>query len=197
MKVPLLLLCIAMTLSSSGLAEEVPFYVGTSTGKGSKGIYFYRLNMDSGEVSGGSLAAESQNPTFLAPHPSGKSLFAANEVKGGAVSAFRIQPDGSLAAINQQQARGDGTCHITVDPAGRHALVANYGGGSVAAVQIGTDGTLGEVTGFVQHTGSSVNPQRQKAPHAHSIYPDAAGRFVYSCDLGTDKVYVYKLDPEK
>jgi 6-phosphogluconolactonase len=42
-----------------------------------------------------------------------------------------------------------------------------------------------------------VNPQRQKQPNAHAIYPDAESRFVYVCDLGLDQVLVYRLDAEK
>ncbi|RYD99085.1 MAG: lactonase family protein [Sphingobacteriales bacterium] len=178
-------------------AEEIPFYVGTYTKKeGSKGIYHYKLNVDSGTVVGGELAAEVANPTFLALHPNGKVLFAAIESTGGAVGAFAIKPDGSLQLLNQQPSRGGGACHVWVDSEGKNVLVANYGGGSIAALPIGPDGSLREAAGFVQHTGSSVNPQRQKEPHAHSIYTDANSRFAYVCDLGLDKVLVYKFNPD-
>lgn len=176
-------------------AEELPFYVGTYTKKeGSKGIYHYRLNTESGVVSGGELAAEATNPTFLALHPNGSVLYAAIESSGGAVGAFAIQPDGKLKLLNQQSSRGGGACHVWVDSEGKNALVANYGGGSVAALPIQKDGSLREATGFVQHTGSSVNPQRQKEPHAHAVYTGPRSRFAYVCDLGLDKVLVYKFD---
>jgi 6-phosphogluconolactonase len=73
--------------------------------------------------------------------------------------------------------------------------VANYGGGSVACLPIGEDGRLGDATAFIQHKGSSVNPQRQREPHAHSINLDAANRFAFVADLGLDKVLVYRFDP--
>jgi 6-phosphogluconolactonase len=57
-----------------------------------------------------------------------------------------------------------------VDATGRNVLVANYGGGSIASLPIKSDGSIEDATAFIQHTGSSVNEQRQKEPHAHSIY---------------------------
>ncbi len=73
-------------------------------------------------------------------------------------------------------------------------MVANYGGGSVAALGIDEDGSLLKSTSFHQHEGSSVNERRQKAPHAHSIYPGPDNNFAYAPDLGIDKVMIYKLD---
>jgi 6-phosphogluconolactonase len=116
--------------------------------------------------------------------------------KGGAVSAFSIDAaTGKLTLLNQKSSRGPGPCHVTVDRLGKNALVANYGGGSVACLPIGEDGRLGDATAFIQHKGSSVNPQRQREPHAHSINLDAANRFAFVADLGLDKVLVYRFDP--
>src|SRR5262249_51818332 len=56
------------------------------------------------------------------------------------------------------------------------------------------DGKLGDSTSFVQHAGSSVNKQRQQAPHAHSINLDAANRFAFVADLGLDQVVIYRFD---
>jgi 6-phosphogluconolactonase len=47
---------------------------------------------------------------------------------------------------------------------------------------------------MVQHEGSSVNPDRQEGPHAHSINLDRANRFALAADLGLDKVLVYRFD---
>lgn len=194
---PLLLLLGSLCGMSLGeiTAAEARFYVGTYTKpEGSKGIYLQRLDLETGAISAPELVAEASNPSFLAFTPDGKRLYAATETSGGAVCGFAVQPDGKLQKLNEQPSRGDGPCHVSVDAAGKYVLVANYGGGSVAALPIAADGSLSPATGFAQHTGSSVNPGRQKEPHAHSIYPDAAGKFVYACDLGTDQVLVYALD---
>ena len=192
-------LCALSFLMSFVTAAELPFYVGTYTKPdGSKGIYHFRLNTETGALTGGELAAETKNPTFLALHPNRKFLYAANEVGGsGGVSAYAIEAGGKLRALNEQPSRGAGACHLVVDPAGRNVLVANYGGGNIAALPIKPDGSLAEASAFVHHRGSSVNQQRQKEPHAHAIYTDARAKFVYVCDLGTDHIDIYKFNPEQ
>jgi 6-phosphogluconolactonase len=89
---------------------------------------------------------------------------------------------------------GGGPAHVSVDRKGLNVLVANYGGGSVAVLPIDADGRLKPSTGFQQHTGSSVNPQRQKGPHAHAINLDPSDRFAYVPDLGLDKILIYRFD---
>jgi 6-phosphogluconolactonase len=175
-------------------------YIGTYTGGKSKGIYRAELDTATGKLSEPELAAETVSPSFLAIHPNRRFLYAANEIsnfkgtKGGGVSAFAIDPKtGKLTLLNQQSSVGAGPCHLVVDRTGKFALVANYGGGSVAVLPIKEDGSLGERTAFVQHKGSGANPQRQKGPHAHSVNLDAANRFAFVADLGLDRVLVYRL----
>jgi 6-phosphogluconolactonase len=181
-------------------AQKLWVYVGTYTGK-SKGIYFSELDMSSGELSAPVLAATTTRPSFLALHPNHRFLYAVNEVdsfagmKSGSVSAFAVDSQtGALTLLNQQPSRGGSPAHLTVDRQGKNVLVANYGGGSVAVLPIGQDGRLGPATGFVQHTGSSINRSRQEAPHAHSVVLDSANRFAFVADLGLDKVLIYQYD---
>jgi 6-phosphogluconolactonase len=182
-------------------SSSVLVYIGTYTGAKSKGIYVTRLDPATGALSAPQLAAESPNPSFLALHPARDFLYAANEIgdfegkKTGSVSAFAFDRlTGMLRLLNQQSSGGDGPAHLSLDRAGRNVLVANYGGGSVAVLPITPTGTLNPASQVVQHTGSSVNPQRQKEPHAHSIDADNANRFVYVADLGIDKVMIYAFD---
>ena len=186
-------------------AREYFVYVGTYTsgrGRVSEGIYVFRFDTTTGKASAPSLAGTTVNPSFLAVHPGGKYLYAANEVsefagKGvGAVGAFAIdRENGKLTLLNQASSAGSGPAHLTVDRTGKCVLVANYGGGSVAALPIKADGSLGEPASFIQHTGSSVDPNRQKEPHAHSINVSPDNRFAFAADLGLDKILIYKLDP--
>lgn len=193
----------AERLAAADSKGQTLVYFGTYTGPKSKGIYVCRLDPASGALSGLELAGETENPSFLAIHPGGRFLYAVNETgsgpnRAGYVAAFALDSaSGKLTAINKQPSGGGGPCHLVVDKAGRHVLLANYGGGSVAAFPIDKDGKLGDSTAFIQHTGSSVNPQRQKGPHAHSINLDAANRFAVAADLGLDKVLVYRFVPQK
>jgi 6-phosphogluconolactonase len=187
--------------ASSALAKECFVYFGTYTGPKSKGIYFSRFDQGNGALSSPELAVETKSPSFLAIHPNGKFLYAVGEVadfggkKAGSISAFRVDREsGKLTALNQQSSGGDGPCHLVVDRKGKFVLAANYGGGSVTSVEIKDDGSLGEVKSFIQHSGSSVNPDRQKAPHGHSINVDRSNCFAVAADLGLDKLLVYRFD---
>ena len=178
-------------------------YVGTYTETKSKGIYAYRFNPATGQLSSLGLAAESVNPSFLAIDPSRRFLYAANEISkyegrsSGGVSAFSIDAGtGKLTFLNEVSSRGAGPCHVTVDNTGKYVLVANYEGGSLAVFPILKDGRLGEASSFVQHKGASINPQRQEGPHAHSIYLSPDNRFALSADLGLDEVLVYRFDAD-
>lgn len=184
--------------------EKLRVYIGTYTSGGSKGIYLSELDLASGALSPPALVGETPNPSFVSIHPSGRYLFAVNEVgnfqgqKSGSVTAFAVDPkSGRLTQLNQQSSHGDGPCFITVDRTGRNVLVANYGGGSIAALPVGADGRLGEATAAIQHQGSSVDKGRQEGPHAHSINLDKANRFAFAADLGLDKVLVYRFSPAK
>lgn len=190
--------------SDPAKSDKLWVYFGTYTGKKSKGIYRAELDLATGKLTAPKLAAEAVNPSFLALHPTGRYLYAVGEVakfKGesaGGVVAFALDPKtGDLKPRNQQSSRGGGPCHIVVDAQGKQALVANYGGGSVAALPIGADGKLAPATAFIQHSGSSVDKKRQEKPHAHSINLDSANRFAFVADLGLDKIFVYRFDPAK
>lgn len=187
-------LLMAFSAVLSAQAADITFYVGTYTKPGgSKGIYKYKLDSETGKMSG-DLAAESASPSFLAIRPDRKALYAVNEGGGGSVSAFSMDESGGLQPLNKQSSKGGGPAHIWIDKTGKSVLVANYGGGSVAALPVQEDGSLAEAVGFIQHTGSSVHPSRQKGPHAHAIYTDLASTRAYVCDLGLDKVLIYKFD---
>ncbi len=184
-------------------AENPTFwvYIGTYTGAKSKGIYVCRLNSREGSWTTPALAAEMPNPSFLVAHPNGHYLYAASEVNdpklgGGAVMAYRIDSaTGKLTALNRQPSGGDTPCHVVMDKTGHSLIVANYGGGSITAFPVSSDGSLGVAASFIQHHGASVNPQRQKGPHAHGTAFDRDNHLAWVADLGLDQVLGYPIDP--
>ena len=186
-------------------ADKGPFYlayVGTYTTKQeSKGIYAYNFNPATGEFTSIGLVAETTDPSFVAVHPDGKHLYAVNEVgdfngqKSGAISSFEIdRKSGKLKFLNQVSTHGAGPCFVSLDKTGRFVLVANYDGGSVATFEIEPDGSLSLAKGFVQHSGSGTDKERQEGPHAHWIATSPDNRFALVADLGLDDVLVYKFD---
>lgn len=189
------------TTHAAGAAgrDDMLVYFGTYTQGTSKGIYVSRFDAKTGVLGEPSLAAESVNPSFVAVHPSGRFLYAVNEIdnfggeKAGAASAFAVDQSGALRPLNQSSTRGTGPCYISLDRAGKHALVANYGGGSVTVLPVGSDGRLGEATAFVQHETLEAGAAKPRRPHGHSIDLDPTGKFALVADLGLDRVYVYRL----
>ena len=182
------------------MANQVLVYIGTYTRRGSEGIYVYGFDPTSGALEYVSKATGIVNPSFLAIESQRRYLYSVTEVAkvdgkpGGAVAAYAIDAaTGELTHLNQQLSCGKGPCHLSVDQTGRFVLVANYGSGSVAMLPIQDDGRLGEATSSIQHEGSSVNPKRQRGPHAHSITVGPSNRFAFAADLGLDQVLIYEM----
>ena len=178
--------------------------VGTYTRTTSDGIYICEFDAETGDLDPVSSMAGAENPSFLALHPNGQTLYAASETeefdgeRQGALYAYSIDADtGRLSPINAVGSGGPGPCHVSVDATGCYLLAANYHGGSVCVAPINDNGSLEPLSCFIQHEGSSVNPDRQEQAHAHSINLDAQNRFAYVPDLGQDKVVIYRLDLDR
>ncbi|MEM1507530.1 MAG: lactonase family protein [Candidatus Bathyarchaeia archaeon] len=183
---------------------EIFAYVGTYTSKDGGEIYIYRMNPDSGALELVEKVKTLPNPSFLAVDSKHQNLYAVNEImdflgeRAGAVSAFSIDgKNGKIFFLNSKSSRGAGPCHISLDVSDRYIFVANYAGGSVCMLPRNQDGSLGDAASFVQHKGSSINPERQEGPHPHSVVIDPANRHAYVPDLGLDKIIIYELDLEK
>jgi 6-phosphogluconolactonase len=175
-------------------------FVGTQTTPGtSKGIYTYRFNENTGELSGQALAAEVEMPTFLALSPDGKHLYSANEAddfedhKSGGVTAFAVH-GAKLTKLDAVLAGGSGTCFISTDHTGRDVFVANYNSGSASSFRIERSGAVSDAVSNFQYHGHGPDADRQEGPHAHRAMPSPDNRFVLVNDLGLDCIHIYKLD---
>ncbi len=194
---------------SAGRQLEEPgsehlLFVGTYTKKDSKGIYSWRFSSQDGTLKPLGLAAETENPSFLAIHPKAWFLYAVNETGNfqgkptGSVSAFAIdQKTGALAFINKVASGGADPCDIVVDHTGHTAAVANYSGGSFALFPIKPTGDLGEASQVEKITGKGPNKARQEGPHTHSANISRDNKALIVTDLGTDKVLAYHFSAEK
>lgn len=195
------------------MKPEIFVYVGTYTesilfgtgkileGKG-LGIYRYRLDPSSGAMDLVEISKNVTNPSYLAFDSTRSFLYAVNELKTyegrptGTVSAFSIDPvTGSLQFLNKQMSHGTDPCHVEVADDGRHVFVANFMSGSVCVLPVLGDGSLAPASDFIQHQGASIDPNRQRGPHAHSVIFDPAERFAFVPDLGLDKLAAYVFDP--
>jgi 6-phosphogluconolactonase len=200
----LLPLNLSARMISHSKPQELLLYVGTYTSGKSEGIYLYRMDLSTGELSHVSTARGVVNPSFLAIDRHRRNLYAVNEVTefsgqpSGAVSAFSInQKTGDLTLLNQQPSRGGAPCYLWIDKTGRFVLLANYVGGNAAVLPVERDGTLGMATDVAQHRGASVNPERQEGPHTHCIVLDRSNRYAFAADLGIDRIMIYRFDAKR
>jgi len=194
-------------LAASGVVTRpapgrVLLHVGTYTvDTKSAGVYRYHYDTSAGTLDPIGASDGGPNPAFLARAADRPLLVVANEVDdwegkhAGAVSSYAIDAStGALTLRNRKSSGGTGPAYVSLDRTSRHALVANYGGGSIAVLPLAADGTLGDASAVIEHTGSGPNKERQEAPHAHCILADPTNRWVLATDLGTDQIDVYRFD---
>jgi len=177
-------------------AQTYDVYFGTYTRKSSSdGIYHAKFDTKTGKLSKPELAVKTSDPNFIAIHPNAKYLYSVTD--SSRVSAFEINPKSKkLKLLNSSSSGGKGPCHVSIANKAKTLLVANYGSGSLASIPINNDGSLKDPASIIQHKGSGFCKRRQTSPHAHSINPSPDQNFVYAVDLGTDKIMIYRLNPE-
>ncbi|MCL2306510.1 MAG: lactonase family protein [Planctomycetaceae bacterium] len=183
--------------SFAGGIASLRFFIGTYTNSGGRGIYTSRFNAEQGTLEEPSLAAECDNSTFIALHPTKPYLYAIGKFPTGMLRAFHYDKrNGHLVPLCEQEIPGQGPCHLTLclseDGKTDVAVVANYGSGSVVSFPVLDNGTIGVAASHLTHTGSGPNHARQQAPHVHGVYYD--GSTVAVVDLGIDRVVYYRLD---
>lgn len=192
------ILCLLTLFSSlTAFTQDYYLFIGTYTSGKSKGIYVYQFNAATGHFKAVSEVA-SKNPSYLAISPNGKFLYSVNENGGseaGQVSAFSFDKNtGQLAFLNSRSSGGADPCYISENKTGKWLFVANYSGGSLAALPVHADGTVDSLKQLIQHEGSGVNKGRQEKAHVHSTVISPDDRFLMVADLGMDQEFVYKID---
>lgn len=168
----------------------------TSTTPGGTGIGVASYDTATGGITSRTVVTGVENPSYLAPHPTGRTLYAVDEQQNGGVTAVALADDGSFRVLGTQPTGGAGPCHLSVHPGGRWLLSANYTSGSVAVHPLAADGSVGERTDLVAHTAPAPGPG-QDGPHAHQIVTAPDGGHILAVDLGNDTVYTYRLDEDR
>ncbi|UFQ19750.1 MULTISPECIES: lactonase family protein [Streptomyces] len=175
--------------------REGRLFLGTYTSQdgGGSGIGLATYDEITGRVTGTGTLTGVPDPSYLALHPSGRTLYCVNEREKGGVTAVALSSDGKHEVLGTRGTGGAGPCHLSVHPSGRWLLSANYGSGSVAVHPIDDSGALGERTDVVAHSAPPPGPG-QEGPHAHQVITSPDGRHVLAVDLGNDTVHTYRLD---
>jgi 6-phosphogluconolactonase len=167
--------------------------VGTYTeNTSSKGLYVYEVNVETGNTNRQFVSDNVTNPSYIALSPDNKQLYAVNEFsQRSTVSAFSFdERTGRLRLLNVVPTPDADPCYITVTD--KHVLTAGYSSGSISVFGRNADGSLSHVRQVIRHAGKSIDPVRQDAPHVHQAILTPDGRYLLSCDLGTDQITVYR-----
>ncbi|MDP4208810.1 MAG: lactonase family protein [Bacteroidota bacterium] len=198
----MVVLAFSLQLISAQHANEVMVFFGTRVDKPDRGFSIAYFDTITGKLTNPKFVEASPAPSYFVIHPKGKRFYSVNALdsfpkkwSGGGISAYKLNPSREkLKLIDRVPSGGAGPCFINFDKGLSHVLVANYNGGTIAVVKLNPDGSFGPQTSLVKHTGKSLNLTRQDKAHAHSVKVDPSGRFVLSCDLGLDKVFIYRYD---
>jgi 6-phosphogluconolactonase (cycloisomerase 2 family) len=190
-------------------AEDDQLLVGSYTAGQSQGIYRLAFDSTTGQINATPLqVVKSENPSWLTLSKDQRHLFVVNENGPGQadpvgrVSSYAIDPKThALNLISQVQSLGNEPTHSSLSADGSHLFVSNYSvaedpGGALAVVPVAADGKLKPVVQMSSHPASRVNPERQASAHVHSTIPSPDGKYLFSNDLGADKVFAYRFDPK-
>ncbi|GCE12884.1 lactonase family protein [Tengunoibacter tsumagoiensis] len=180
---------------------QLLLYIGSYAGKDEHGLYVTTLDRQTAQITLVESVCKIVNPSYLAIDPQRHHLYAVSETwefegqTGGGVYSFAIDPaQGTLTPINAQATLGADPCFLSVNQSGSLLLLNNYSGSSVATYPLNINGEIGAMAEFIQYSGKSLNPDRQTAPHPHSINLDPSGAYAFVCDLGRDIVSIYQVD---
>lgn len=199
-----ILLLTTLFITSFAMAQtskENDFYllVGTYTNtEKTNGIHVYTFNSETGDFQEKSKVVDITNPSFIAVSRDKKNVYAVSEGgEGKGVNAFAFDiASGKLTFLNSGSAGGNGPCYISVDDKKQTVFAGNYGGGSLSATRLRGDGSLSDDVQVIRHEGSGVNKARQDKPHVHAVVLSPDDRYLLVPDLGTDKINVYRFDPQ-
>jgi len=196
-----LLLILLFTFNAAYAQTNTYLLIGTYTSGKSEGIYVYNFNSATGDNNFVSTV-KTANPSYLTVSPNHKMVYAVTENAdstkfgiGGEISAFSFDnKKGALTELNKQFSGGKHPCYVAVDKSGKWVFAANYNSGSAALFPVNKDGSLGAVKQVIQDEGSGPNQERQTAPHVHSTMLSPDNKFLFTPDLGIDKVMIYRFD---
>ena len=138
------------------------------------------------------------SPSYLTISADNKYLYCNTEVieaQNPMVQAYRINTDSSLEFLNEQPIKGGCPCHI--EALNDRVFVACYISGNMLEYPVDQTGRLLECVKNHQHSGSSINSERQEAAHAHQVAIHPNKKDVYVCDLGIDTLKAYEVQANK
>lgn len=202
-KLHLAVLFTLVAFSAFGQSDSKVFlFVGSFTsGEATEGIIVYDFNTDDGKLTEVEREDDLINPSFIAISPNGKYLYACTETRldrHGSVSSFKIDSlTGKINFLNKQSAGGRNPVHVTVGKDNKFVVVSNYTDPGVSVFECKDDGSLRPLSALIEfHEGSNIIEGRQDKAHIHSSNFSPDNAYIFSPDLGADKIRATKFDPD-
>lgn len=176
--------------------HELTMLVGTYTSGDSKGIYSFRFDEATGTATALS-ETDIENPSYLVPSADGRFVYAVSELNDerAAAVAFAFDKEkGTFRLLNSQRTGGKDPCYIITN--GNQVVTANYSGGSISVFPVAKDGSLLPTSSLLKFQGSGTDKERQDMPHLHCVRITLDGNYLFADDLGTDRIYKYRIQPD-
>lgn len=135
-----------MLVSASLWAQDGKYHllIGTYTAPGkSEGIYVYDFDTRDASTNYKSKVVLG-SPSYFAVTNDRKFVYTVSEDRSKNINALSFDSKtGDLKFLNSVPSGSGGPTYISVDEKGKYVFVGNYGGGTLTALPINADGTLG------------------------------------------------------
>lgn len=172
------------------------FYVASYGKNNDKGIYIMKFNEETLEIQRVQQIVTQDFPSYMITkdhvlYVAYKNASSLND--GGGLGSFSIYKD-ELILNNNYNSSGRSYTHLCVDDSLRYIFAANYHIGATASYQLDNK-IITQKISAVRHKGLGPDLlKRQTGPHAHCVGITPDKQFVYSVDLGADKVVMYRYN---
>ena len=189
-----LLVSLAAVSTGAFAQQSTRFWIGASEG----GIWAGELDPGNGHISNFRPVIEGVDGYYIVRHPSKPILYAILRTEGlGSIASYRIAPDGSLTLESELGDRPHGASHINISDDGRFLAVAYFRTGITGLYRLDDEGRITADFAEAQHKGKGPVADKQWAPHPHYAGFSSDTRFLYVPDLGTDHIWVYRVQAEQ
>ena len=201
MKKTFLLLLVLISTSISFAQNSYVFFGSYNTDKSTEGIFVYQLDTINGKLSKITTVKDVLNPSYLTLSNDGQFLYACTDTRtanAGSVSSFKFDAKNkSMKFLNSQNTNGENPAYLSLDHTGKWLVDANYTGSSISVFPIAKDGKINPMAQHIPFTEGSINPDRQKSSHVHSVFFSPDNNYVFSPDLGADKIRIFPFNINK
>ena len=174
------------------------FYVSSYAKGKEKGLYVCTLDETKNELHLNKHIPTEDFPSYVIKKDDYLyvSLKDARVGEGGGVASYHIEED-DLKQLSFYNSHGRSYTHLCLSPDQKYLFTANYHVGATAAFPL-KDHKIGDKLSVVHHHGSGIDLlKRQTSPHAHYVGITPDHKYLYSVDLGADKIVMYEFINEK